>query len=92
LTTIVRSIFASGSAVASRGRHIRSIFTGPPALLESLSHTLRIDDAVLRFRIIKVLPGTPPAPDSPPPVLVTSGAPAAPSAAPANPEAFHDDE
>jgi small subunit ribosomal protein S6 len=42
-------------------------FTGPPTLLESLSHTLRIDDGVLRFRIIKVLPGTPPPPDSPPP-------------------------
>ena len=35
-------------------------FTGPPALLESLSHSLRIADGVLRFRIIKVLPGTPP--------------------------------
>ena len=44
-------------------------FTGPPALLESLSHNLRIDDAVLRFRIIKVLPGTPPAPDTAPPVV-----------------------
>src|SRR6476661_3783947 len=32
-------------------------FTGPASLLESVSHTLRIDDAVLRFRIIKVLPG-----------------------------------
>jgi small subunit ribosomal protein S6 len=46
-------------------------FTGPPSLLDSLSHTLRIDDGVLRFRIIKVLPGTPPAPDSPPPVAST---------------------
>jgi small subunit ribosomal protein S6 len=55
-------------------------FTGPTALLETLSHNLRIDDAVLRFRIIKVLPGTPPAPDSPPPVM--AGAPAtAPAAA-----------
>jgi small subunit ribosomal protein S6 len=53
-------------------------FTGPASLLESLSHTLRIDDGVLRFRIIKVLPGTPPAPDAPPPVLVaTASAPAA---------------
>jgi small subunit ribosomal protein S6 len=52
-------------------------FSGPSSLLESLSHTLRIDDGVLRFRIIKVLPGTPPAPDSPPPVLVaTASAPA----------------
>jgi len=53
-------------------------FTGPPALLEGLSHNLRIDDAVLRFRVIKVLPGTPPPPDSaPPPVL--AGASATPS-------------
>jgi small subunit ribosomal protein S6 len=44
-------------------------FTGPTSLLESLSHSLRIADEVLRFRIIKVLPGTPEAPDSAPPVL-----------------------
>jgi small subunit ribosomal protein S6 len=44
-------------------------FTGPPALLESLSHSLRIDDDVLRFRIIKNLPGTPAAPESAPPVI-----------------------
>jgi small subunit ribosomal protein S6 len=47
-------------------------FSGPTSLLESLSHSLGIADEVLRFRIIKVLPGTPPAPDSPPPV-VTAG-------------------
>lgn len=50
-------------------------FHGPTALLESLSHSLRIDDAVLRFRIIKVLPGTPEPPTSLPPV---TSAPAAP--------------
>jgi small subunit ribosomal protein S6 len=44
-------------------------FTGPTSLLETLSHSLRIADAVLRFRVIKVTPGTPEAPDSPPPVL-----------------------
>jgi small subunit ribosomal protein S6 len=38
-------------------------FTGPAALLETLSHTLRITDGVLRFRIIKNLPGTPPPPE-----------------------------
>lgn len=38
-------------------------FTGPTSLLETLSHTLSITDGVLRFRIIKVVPGTPPAPD-----------------------------
>lgn len=54
-------------------------FTGPTALLEGVSHNLRIDDAVLRFRIIKVLPGTPPPPDSAPPVL--AGASAGPPAA-----------
>lgn len=38
-------------------------FTGPADLLDALSHSLRIDDGVLRFRIIKVLPGTPPPPE-----------------------------
>jgi small subunit ribosomal protein S6 len=52
-------------------------FTGPPALLDSLSHSLRIDDGVLRFRIIKVLPGTPAAPESAPPIA------SAPAPAPA---------
>lgn len=47
-------------------------FTGPTALLESLSHSLRIADEVLRFRIIKVLPGTPEAPSSAPPVLASA--------------------
>jgi len=52
-------------------------FTGPAALLESLSHTLRIADVVMRFRIIKVLPGTPEAPENPPPILAGSGSVAA---------------
>jgi small subunit ribosomal protein S6 len=47
-------------------------FTGPPALLETLSHNLRIADEVLRFRIIEVVPGTPPAPDSAPPVITAA--------------------
>jgi small subunit ribosomal protein S6 len=48
-------------------------FNGPPALLEAISHNLRIDDGVLRFRIIKVLPGTPPPPETaPPPVAVAA--------------------
>jgi small subunit ribosomal protein S6 len=53
-------------------------FTGPPSLLETLSHSLHIADEVLRFRIIKVTPGTPEAPDSAPPVLagaVSAGGP-----------------
>jgi small subunit ribosomal protein S6 len=44
-------------------------FHAPPDLLESLSHDLGITDGVLRFRIIKNLPGTPKAPESPPPVV-----------------------
>jgi small subunit ribosomal protein S6 len=47
-------------------------FTGPPSLLESLSHSLRIADQVLRFRIIKVIPGTPPPSDSAPPVVAAA--------------------
>ncbi len=60
-------------------------FTGPTSLLEPISHNLRIDDAVLRFRIIRVIPGTPPAPDSPPPVVAgATAAPAPAAAAPAS--------
>src|SRR5258707_7270522 len=44
--------------------HYRLIqFSGPPSLLESLDHTLKITDGVTRFRLIKILPGTPPPPD-----------------------------
>ena len=49
-------------------------FTGPTSLLESVSHNLRINDAVLRFRIIKVVPGTPPPPDVAPPVAAAATA------------------
>jgi len=49
-------------------------FTGPTSLLDSLSHSLRIADEVLRFRIIKVVPGTPDAPESAPPVVVGAAA------------------
>ena len=51
-------------------------FHAPPTLIETLSHDLRITDGVVRFRVIKNLPGTPPAPDSPPPVVATATAPA----------------
>jgi small subunit ribosomal protein S6 len=44
-------------------------FKAPTELLETLSQRLRISDGVLRFRIIKVRPGTPPAPESAPPVV-----------------------
>jgi small subunit ribosomal protein S6 len=60
-------------------------FRGPPNLIEELSHTLRITDGVLRFRVIKVRPGTPEAPSSPPPVVAAAAAaaPAPPSREPA---------
>lgn len=38
-------------------------FTGPRELLEQLDRSLRINDAVVRHRIIKLRPGTPPAPE-----------------------------
>jgi small subunit ribosomal protein S6 len=38
-------------------------FQGPPAALDALNRTLRITDGVARYRIIKLRPGTPPAPD-----------------------------
>jgi small subunit ribosomal protein S6 len=57
-------------------------FSGPPSLLEALSHSLKIADGVLRFRIIKVLPGTPPAPD-PRSVAPAASAPVAVSPEPA---------
>lgn len=38
-------------------------FSGPPALVEQLGYSLKITDGVVRHRIIKVLPGTPPPPE-----------------------------
>jgi small subunit ribosomal protein S6 len=38
-------------------------FSGPPALVETLSYNLKITDGVVRHRIIKVTPGTPPPPE-----------------------------
>ncbi len=38
-------------------------FSGPSELLETVGHNLRITDGVTRFRIIKVLPGTPEPPE-----------------------------
>ena len=47
-------------------------FRAPVTLIEELSHTLRITDGVLRFRVIKLRPGTPAAPSSPPPVVAAA--------------------
>jgi small subunit ribosomal protein S6 len=63
-------------------------FHGTPALLQGLNHTLHITDGVVRFRVIKLKPGTPDAPDlrarraeSEP--AAAAPAPAAPAAPPA---------
>lgn len=61
-------------------------FRAPGSLIEELSHTLRITDGVLRFRIIKVRPGTPAAKSSPPPVVAavaSAGSTESPASAPA---------
>jgi small subunit ribosomal protein S6 len=66
-------------------------FQGPPAVLDALNRTLHITDGVTRYRIIKLRPGTPPAPDvrqeAPPPRAEEStdepASPASPAAAPA---------
>jgi small subunit ribosomal protein S6 len=51
-------------------------FKAPPTLIETLSHDLRITDGVVRFRVIKNLPGTPAAPESAPPVVASAAPPA----------------
>jgi small subunit ribosomal protein S6 len=43
--------------------HLLQFHAGTPKLLESLEHSLRIIDGILRFRIIKLDPGVPEAPD-----------------------------
>ena len=77
-------------------------FRAPGSLIEELSHTLHITDGVVRFRIIKVRPGTPEAKDSPPPIVAavatasssvsaaSSEAPRPPSRAPEGDEATED--
>ena len=48
-------------------------FHATKPLLESLDHALKITDGVLRFRIVKLRPGTPPPSDTPPPIAVGGG-------------------
>ena len=54
-------------------------FDGPPTLLESLQRTLKFADGVVRFRIIKLAPGTPEPPSvRPEPPRAESRTPEAP--------------
>jgi small subunit ribosomal protein S6 len=53
-------------------------FRGPSSLLEQLDHNLKITDGILRFRIIKLRPGTPGPPDLRP-AAVAAAVPAEPT-------------
>lgn len=50
-------------------------FRGPTSLLEQLDHNLKITDGVLRFRIIKLRPGTPEPPDLRPAAMAATPEP-----------------
>jgi small subunit ribosomal protein S6 len=50
-------------------------FHSTPQLLETLNRTLRIADEVVRFRIIKLAPGTPEAPETIGTVATAGGTP-----------------
>ena len=50
-------------------------FRGPTSLLEQLDHNLKITDGVLRFRIIKLRPGTPEPPDLRPSAMAAAPEP-----------------
>ena len=56
-------------------------FHGPRELLEQLDHNLKITDGVLRFRIIKLRPGTP----APPDLRAAAAAPRPPTSEPLEP-------
>jgi len=48
---------------ASAEYHLFQFHAGTPELLSGLDRTLRITDGIMRFRIIKLKPGVPDAPD-----------------------------
>lgn len=48
---------------SSADYHLLQFHAGTPELLVSLNRSLRIADGVIRFRIIKLKPGVPEAPD-----------------------------
>ena len=50
-------------------------FRGAPSLLEQLDHNLKITDGILRFRIIKLRPGTPAPPDLRPAAMAAAAPP-----------------
>ncbi len=54
--------------------HLLQFHAATPELLRSLDRTLRIADEVVRFRIVKLKPGTPAAPDMSSPAASAAGA------------------
>lgn len=48
---------------ANAAYHLLQFRPGTPGLLSELDRSLRITDGILRFRIVKLKPGTPDAPD-----------------------------
>jgi small subunit ribosomal protein S6 len=48
---------------ANADYHLLQFHTGAPELLADLNRTLRITDGIMRFRIVKLKPGVPDAPD-----------------------------
>lgn len=55
--------------------HLLQFRTPAPALLEQLDRVLRFADEVVRFRIVRLRPGTPEAPRSPGPGATAAGVP-----------------
>jgi small subunit ribosomal protein S6 len=51
-------------------------FSGPPSLIAALEHTLRITDGVIRYRVIKLPPGSTPVAASAPPAAPPASDPA----------------
>src|SRR2546428_3181232 len=78
-------------AIKRRGAaeyHLLQFHAGAPELLRTLDRSLRIADEVLRFRIVKLKPGVPEAPDvhaAAGPARRPGPEPAAQPAAPAEP-------
>ena len=64
-------------------------FSGPASLIASLEHSLRITDGVIRYRVIKLPPGSTPVAASAPPAPIAAEPPA-PSVASAEPPASPD--
>lgn len=46
-------------------------FHATPDLLQALDHSLKITDGILRYRVIKLKPGTPPPPEQRPAFVAT---------------------